>query len=64
MLKAGVMPNGIDFQKIRALQGLTALQVMDKLIEAAGARGIKVILDNHRSTPGGGTRGRGLVVYQ
>jgi endoglucanase len=60
MLKAGVMPSGIDFSKNPSLQGLTALQVMDKLIEAAGARGIKVILDNHRSTPGGGPEGGGL----
>jgi endoglucanase len=52
MLKTGVMPSGIDYSKNPNLQGLTALQVMDKLIEAAGARGIKIILDNHRSTPG------------
>jgi endoglucanase len=60
MLKTGVMPSGIDYSKNPSLQGLTALQVMDKLIEAAGARGIKIILDNHRSTPGGGPEGGGL----
>jgi endoglucanase len=60
MLSSGVMPNGIDYSKNPNLQGLTALQVMDKFIEAAGARGIRVILDNHRSSPGGGPEGGGL----
>jgi endoglucanase len=60
MLKSGVMPSGIDYVKNPNLKGLTALQVMDKLVEAAGARGMKVILDNHRSTPGGGPEGGGL----
>jgi len=30
------------------VQGLNSLEVMDKIIDAAGKRGIKVILDYHR----------------
>jgi endoglucanase len=41
-------PNGIDFQKNPDLQGLTGLQIMDTVIERAGDRGLKVILDRHR----------------
>lgn len=32
-----------------ALQGLTALEILDKVVEALTARGLLVILDNHRS---------------
>jgi endoglucanase len=60
MLKQGVMPSGIDEQKNPDLAGLTALQVMDKFILGANARGIKVILDNHRSTAGTGPESNGL----
>ncbi|MBV9545441.1 MAG: cellulase family glycosylhydrolase, partial [Chloroflexi bacterium] len=42
------MPNGIDFQKNPDLQGLSGLQIMDQVIERAGERGLKVILDRHR----------------
>jgi len=34
------------------LQGLTALQIMDQVINALGAEGLMVILDNHESTAG------------
>lgn len=62
ILQPGNMPNGIDFSegKNADLQGLTPLEVMDKIIAAAGERGLKIILDNHRSTPGGGPEGNGL----
>jgi endoglucanase len=43
-------PNGIDFQKNPDLQGLTGQQIMDQVIERAGDRGLKVILDRHRPT--------------
>jgi len=43
-------PNGIDFQKNPDLRGLTGLQIMDQVIQRAGARGLKVILDRHRPT--------------
>jgi endoglucanase len=49
------IPNGIDFQKNADLQGLTGLQIMDQVIQRAGERGIKVILDRHRPTAAGQT---------
>jgi endoglucanase len=60
MLKQGSMPSGIDYQKNPDLAGLTALQVMDRIILGADQRGIKIILDNHRSTPGAGPESNGL----
>jgi endoglucanase len=54
MFDAGSTPNGIDFSggKNADLQGLTPVQVLDKIIAAAGARGLKVILDRHRPDAG------------
>jgi len=49
------IPNGIDFQKNADLQGLTGLQIMDQVIQRAGERGLKVILDRHRPTAAGQT---------
>jgi endoglucanase len=43
-------PNGIDFQKNPDLQGLSGQQIMDQVIQRAGERGLKVILDRHRPT--------------
>jgi len=60
MLVAGVKPTGIDYQKNPDLQNLSSLEVMDRIIAGAGARGIRVILDNHRSTSGGGPESNGL----
>jgi endoglucanase len=60
MLKPGVKPARIDYQKNPDLAGLTALQVMDKIILGANERGLKIILDNHRSTPGTGPESNGL----
>ncbi len=60
MLRPGVVPSSIDYTLNSDLKGLTSLQVLDKIIEAAGQRGIKVILDDHRSTPGGGPESNGL----
>ena len=60
MLKQGVKPSGINYTINPDLEGLTSLQVMDKIIAGADARGIKIILDNHRSTPGGGPESGGL----
>jgi chitinase len=53
-------PNGIDFSKNPDLQGLTALQIMDKIVDYAGQIGLKIILDHHRSDLGAGTSGNGL----
>ena len=60
MLVPGTKPTGIDYQKNPDLANLTALEVMDRIIAGAGARDIRVILDNHRSTPGGGPESNGL----
>lgn len=42
------------------LNGLTALQVMDKIIQTAGNVGLRVILDNHRSEAGNSNEANGL----
>lgn len=60
MLKKDVLPSGIDYQRNPDLVGLTSIQVMDKIIRGANLRGLKIILDNHRSTPGGGPESNGL----
>jgi len=59
-LHSGSSPNGIDFAKNPDLQGLSALQVMDKIVDYAGQIGLKIILDHHRSDSGAGTSGNGL----
>ncbi|WP_309247961.1 glycoside hydrolase family 5 protein [Paenibacillus tyrfis] len=48
MFLPGKMPNSIDYWKNPDLQGMTPIEILDKLIEKAGARGMKVILDRHR----------------
>ncbi|RPJ25640.1 MAG: glycoside hydrolase family 5 protein [Chloroflexi bacterium] len=60
MLKPDVNPSGINYTINPDLEGLTSLQVMDKIIAGADARGLKIILDNHRSTSGGGPESGGL----
>jgi len=42
------------------LTGLNAIEIMDKIIDAAGASGLKVILDNHRSEAGDSNEANGL----
>jgi aryl-phospho-beta-D-glucosidase BglC (GH1 family) len=48
MLDAGATPNGIDFSKNPDLMGLTPIQILDKLVDGAKARGLRIILDRHR----------------
>jgi aryl-phospho-beta-D-glucosidase BglC (GH1 family) len=48
LLRNQGQPNGINFSLNPQLQGLTGLQVLDKLVAGAGQRGLKVILDRHR----------------
>ena len=50
---AGSTPNGIDYNLNPDLQGLTGLQILDKLVAGAQARGLKIILDRHRPDSGG-----------
>ena len=56
----GGTPNGIDFSKNADLQGLSALQIMDKIVAYAGDIGLRIILDHHRNDSGAGTSGNGL----
>ncbi len=60
MLHTTAAPNGIDFGKNPDLRGLSALQIMDKIVDYAGEIGIKIILDHHRSNAGAGTSENGL----
>ncbi|MET7450709.1 cellulase family glycosylhydrolase [Streptomyces sp. NPDC005574] len=55
IFKSGTVPDSIDFSggKNADLQGLTSLQVLDKLVGYAGQDGLKVILDRHRPDSGG-----------
>ena len=60
MLHTTAAPNGIDFYKNPDLKGLSALQIMDKIVDYAGEIGLKIILDHHRSDSGTGTSDNGL----
>ncbi|MBI2863687.1 MAG: glycoside hydrolase family 5 protein, partial [Chloroflexi bacterium] len=53
MLTPGQMPAGIDYEQNANLKGLTSLEVLDKLLEGARDRGLRVILDRHRPTSAG-----------
>lgn len=46
-------PTAIDYQLNPKLEGLTPLELMDAIVERAGERGLKIILDRHRSTSDG-----------
>ncbi|MBI3286624.1 MAG: cellulase family glycosylhydrolase, partial [Chloroflexi bacterium] len=48
----GSVPNSINFDLNPDLKGLSGLEILDKLIQGAGARGLKVILDRHRPDSG------------
>ncbi len=54
IFKPGTMPNSINFYNMNEdLQGLTSLQVMDKIVDYAGSIGLRVILDRHRPDASG-----------
>jgi endoglucanase len=54
IFKSGTTPNSINFYQMNSdLQGLTSLQVMDKIVAYAGSIGLRVILDRHRPDSGG-----------
>ncbi|MBO0782621.1 MAG: cellulase family glycosylhydrolase [Ktedonobacteraceae bacterium] len=52
LFDAGSTPNSIDFAKNPDLQGLTGLQIMDKIIAYASQKGLRIILDRHRPDSG------------
>ncbi len=47
-VQPGTMPTTIDYYKNPDLQGLTSLEIMEKIIQKAGELGIFVLLDYHR----------------
>jgi len=53
LFDAGSAPNSIDYAKNPDLQGLSGVQIMDKIIAYAGQIGMKVLLDRHRPDSGG-----------
>ena len=60
MLRTSAAPNGIGFSQNPDLAGLSAIEIMDRIVDYAGEIGLRVILDHHRSTAGAGTSGNGL----
>ncbi|MFG1294500.1 cellulase family glycosylhydrolase [Xanthobacter variabilis] len=52
--------SGIDYSQNPDLQGLSPLEIMDKIVEYADEIGMKIILDHHRSSAGAGTSENGL----
>ena len=53
LFQAGSTPRGIDYQKNPDLEGLSGLALMDKIVDAAGKHGLRVILDRHRPSASG-----------
>ena len=51
LLDPNSVPKDIDYQKNPGLQALTGLQVMDRIVDAAGQRGLAVLLDRDRQSP-------------
>jgi aryl-phospho-beta-D-glucosidase BglC (GH1 family) len=60
LFDAGSVPNGIDFSKNPDLQGLSGLQIMDKIVAYAGQIGLRIMLDHHRSDAGNSANESGL----
>ena len=50
VLDDGRMPTSIDYMKNPDLRDLTSLELMDRVIEGAAARHVRVLLDRHRPT--------------
>ncbi len=64
MVETNPVPTNLSFNNSGPintdLKGLTALQILDKIVAAAGAVGLRVILDNHRSEAGNSAEASGL----
>ena len=65
MVETPIVPSSISFSGPSGpingdLAGLNSLQIMDKVIAAAGRLGLRVILDNHRSEAGNSNEASGL----
>lgn len=48
LFDAGSVPNSVNYELNPDLEGLSGLEIMDKIVEGAGERGIRIILDRHR----------------
>jgi endoglucanase len=48
----GSTPNSIRFDLSPDLQGLSGIQIMDKIVDYAGQIGLKILLDRHRPDSG------------
>ncbi len=53
-LHSTATPNINYSARIPTCEGLTALQIMDKIVDYAGQIGLKIILDHHRNDSGAG----------
>jgi endoglucanase len=61
MIEHPIVPRAMDTNSFNNdLAGLNSLEIMDKIVAGAGALGLRVILDNHRSTAGDGPEPNGL----
>ena len=60
VLEPGKMPESVDAVQNPDLVGLSSIEILDLIIEGAGERGLKVILDNHRSNAGVSAQENGL----
>lgn len=55
IFQPGARPSGINYLLNPDLQGLTSLQIMDRIIAGARQRGLRILLDRHRPTSAGQT---------
>ena len=64
MVETPIVPQNLSFYNTGPintdLKGLNSLQILDKIIAAAGQAGLKVILDDHRSEAGESAEANGL----
>jgi endoglucanase len=65
MIEHPMVPSNISYSGASGaingdLRGLNSLQILDRIIDAAGALGLHVILDNHRSEAGNSAEDNGL----
>ncbi len=64
MIEQPIVPTNISYGNNGSingdLRGLNSLQILDKIIDAAGSIGLRVILDNHRSEAGNSAEDNGL----
>ena len=59
-MQPGQMPSSINYAQNPGLQGLTTLELMDRIVEYADEIGLRIMLDHHRSQSGMGALGEDL----